>query len=262
MNDNNNIFKLRFYENEVSPESFTIEELGALLISLGNGVRAIVEANYPEVEHDSARISLVSVKNESESLILATDSETTSKGFLDFARSIHDNTYTNLPKKAYDSYKSIHDIVQKKQCKAELVYKGETLYVVVPEDNVIKQENVLIDIDTVLYGILIKIGASSAETNKVKAWVELLEGKTIYFNISREDAYQFSDNKLFKTVALKGKVKWNVLTKSTVGFKFYELLNYKPGNVSNGFQRLRDITSGFWDTLGTDDDITNHFNGD
>ena len=92
MNDNNNIFKLRFYENEVSPESFTIEELGALLISLGNGVRAIVEANYPEVEHDSARISLVSVKNESESLILATDSETTSKVFFDFARSIHDNT--------------------------------------------------------------------------------------------------------------------------------------------------------------------------
>lgn len=261
MTNDNNIFTLRFFGNEVSPESFSLKELGSLLSSIEDGVKAIVDSSYPAEDAEDVFLSLTTIKNESNSLGIYSGNDISSLGVVELARSIQSNTYTNLPKKAYESYTEIHKIVQRKQCKAELLYKGETLYVVTPETEIIKQENVLIEIDTVIYGELLKLGIPNAESLKPKVWVELLEGKVISFSVSKEQATELSPH-IFKTVALKGRIKWNALTKTTIGFKLYDIVPYKQGNVSKGFEQLRDISSGFWDTLKTDEDINNHLKGD
>ena len=256
-----NIFTLRFFGNDVNPNSFSLKELGVLLCSIEDGVKSIVEYNYPSEDTENVLLSLSTIKNESNSLGIHTVNDITNTAIFDFAKSIKTDTYTNLPKKAYDSYKEIYQIVQKKNCQAELIYKGDVLYAVSPENKIIKTENVLIDIDATIYGTLIKLGSSSSESAKSRVWVELLESKTISFQVTKEQAEELGVN-IYKLIALKGKIKWNVLTKTTVGFKFFEQLNFKRGNASKGFEQLRNLTTGFWDTLKTDNEIQNYLKGD
>ena len=63
MPQDDNIFVLRFYDNEVTPESFSMKELGQLLISLEEGIKSIIESKYPEVEESDVCLSLVDVEN-------------------------------------------------------------------------------------------------------------------------------------------------------------------------------------------------------
>lgn len=258
------IFKLRFFDNGVTPNSFTVKELGSLLLHLDEGIKSIIENKYPEAEVDDVRISLIGVENQSESLIFGVDSNVTIDAVKDLALSIRESTYTSQPKKAYESFRYIRQLTDSKQCKAELVYKGEQLYVVVPDVEIIKQENVLIETDTVLYGELLKIGSNKSfkeDNNKTRAWVELIDGQKFSFPILKEQALELSHS-LSKTIALKGKIKWNVQTKTVQSFKLYDVIGYKQGNVSKGFEQIRNITGGFWDTLKSDDDINRHFKGD
>src|ERR1043165_1660386 len=99
------IFVLRFYDNEVTPESFTMKELGQLLISLEEGIKSIIESKYPEADADKISLSLVDVENKSESLyIRSSDMEYGNKAFLAWGRSVKEGTYNNLPEKAITAF--------------------------------------------------------------------------------------------------------------------------------------------------------------
>ena len=261
MTNDNNIFTLRFYGNDVHPSSFSLKELGELLVSIEEGVKSIIENSYPGADSETVNLALTSIVDKSNSLGIETSNDITNTGILDFAKSISENKYTNLPPKAYKSYRDIHKLVESKQCESELVYKGNILYVVTPETKIIKQESVIVDLDSIIYGEILKLGSSSTESTKSRIWINLLDGRTISFSVPKEQAVELSP-KLFQTVALKGKIRWNVLTKTTIGFKLFEILNYKQGNISKGFEQLRNITSGFWDTLKSDSEITNYLKGE
>lgn len=49
MKDNDHIFILRFYGNEVTPKSFSAKELGQLLINIEEGIKSVVENKFPEL---------------------------------------------------------------------------------------------------------------------------------------------------------------------------------------------------------------------
>ena len=130
-------------------------------------------------------------------------------------------------------------------------------YIDMLENNfeIIKPENVTLKNQTTIYGELIKVGGA-----KPKLWVKLLNGKLLDFFVSKEQAQQLSP-KVYTEVALKGEAEWNILTKDLIGFKLYDSIEYKVGGVSNAFKQLREVSSGFWDTLKTDDEITNYLKG-
>lgn len=247
MKDNDHIFILRFYGNEVTPESFSIKELGQLLINIEEGIKSVVESKFPESDPEEVKISLIDIENKSESLKFAINGETTSDAFLYWGKSIKVNTYTDLPDKAYRGFKYLQSLVEKKKCRSELIHKNEQIYELSFDYELIKQENVLVKSDISIFGELIKIGGETS-----KAWFELTNGQKIDFGITKEQAEELSPN-LYKTIGLKGNAKWNVKTQNIISFKLYDILTYKSGNILKGLEKIRNISSGFWDKFDNDD---------
>lgn len=254
MNPNDNIFTLRFWgdNNEINPESFSAKELGSIIIAFEESIRAIIDNSFPSVNQDDVRISLVSIENKSESLAFALDDlPETIQALRVFSKSVQNKTYTSLPDRAYSGLRVIHNTVNNKSCNAELKYKSEKLFTLFPNTELIKPESVNIESDGIIYGELLKIGG-----DKPRAWLRLDDGTTFSFGLSKEQVENLSPN-MYKPLALKGKRKINTVTDNIVGFKLYDIVEYKPFNTYNAIKELRSITNGFWDTLGDNNQINN-----
>jgi hypothetical protein len=258
MSSTNNIFKFRFYDNNITPESFSLKELGKLLINVEDSVKSIVDLQYPNINVENVKLSLINIENKSESLNISTlDSPKEAiDSFLYWGESIQKESYVNLPDKAYEGYKFVHNIIEKKQCKAEITYIDKQLFDISYSTPFVKQEEALINIDTMIYGELIKIGGDHA-----KAWIQLTNGSNLNFQTSKEDAMKLSPN-LYKMIGLKGQAKWNPKSNYISAFKLFDILEYKQGNVANAFKKLREITSGEWDKYNTSQAIKNALEGE
>jgi len=254
--NNNNIFKLRFYENEVTPESFSAKELGELVISVYNGLKELIDTKYPTIDSKDVRISLVKIENQSESLSFGySDQAEVLDAVEEFGLSIKEETYTDLPFKTYKAVKTIFDVSKKKKCKAELVSNNKTLFVVTPDNRLVEQEKVLVKSELVLYGELNKIGG-----DKTQAWVHLYDGSKIKFEINNDQLYKLRE-KTKEPIGIKGTAKWNTITKKVVSFKLKEVLEYTSGGVSQGFSDIKHISKG-WDEINTNQGIINFLKGD
>lgn len=255
-----NIFTLRFFDEDktISPESFSAKELGQLIISFYEGLKTLIDVRYPDINSEQLQLSLVTIENQSQSLTWA------ASGYKEVAEALHDlgnavtkNTYTDLPTPTYKAVRSIYGITKKKKCSAELVEKGKRLFVVSKDDQLIKQVNVLVKSDMVLYGILNKIGG-----DKNRAWVELYDDSRISFPISDEQLVVLR-SKVKEAIAVQGTATWNTISKRVVYFKIKSVIDYTAGAVSEGFEEIRKLSSG-WDSDQTNNNkgITDHLNGE
>lgn len=258
MSNNANIFTLRFFDNEVTPHSFNAKELGELVIQFYDGIKDLIDNRFPSINADDVFISLISIKNESESLVFESKGTDEIELVLkDLGIAITKGNPTDLPAKTYKSVKRIHSIAKAKNCCAELVQKGERLFIVEPSNEFIEQQRVLIKSKLVLYGDLIQLRGKAA---KNRAWVELYDGSKIAFSITDEQLFDLKD-KIKEPVALRGEAKWNTISKKVVSFKLHEILDYSPKSVIKGFNDIYKASSKYWDKL-SGKDIINHLKGE
>jgi hypothetical protein len=246
-----NIFKLRFFENDVTPESFTLREIGELFIHLEDAIKAIIDNDYPDVNIEDIKLSPVGIENKSESLFVSTNDSPpeTFNALESFGDKVKNNTYINLPEKAYKGFKYIYTLTEKKQCKAEVSHKEKEVFTISYSLPIIKPESVIIPVETVLYGEIIKLGG-----DKDRTWVELTNGNRISFNITREQVIELG-HRMHQTVAFRGKAKWNPESNYVTAFTLYEILSYKSGNISKAFEELRKLSGETWNDLKTNEDI-------
>ena len=255
-NSQDNIFKLRFFDNNITPESFTLKEIGELFSKLEDSIISILENEYPNTDLEEVRLSPIGIENKSESLFVSINDspKETLDALYFFGNKIQKQSYVNLPDKAYAGYRYIYKLAEKKQCKAEIIHKEKEVCTISYNTPLIKPENVFLPIETTLYGELIKIGGDNA-----KAWLELTNGNKLSFEISKDNAEKLALS-LYKLVALRGKTRWNPQSNFFKSFTLYEILSYKSGNIANAFAELRKISSGVWDELKNNEEI-NQFLG-
>jgi hypothetical protein len=257
LTNDSNIFQLRFFDNDVTPESFSAKELAQLIASFYDGVKALIEDRYPTVSPDEVRISLVGIENKSETLTFTTsEQQEVIDAIAYYGQKVHDNEATDLPQETFNSVKQIHGITKRKGCKAELIQKGKRLFVVAGGDEFIEQESVLIKSSIVLYGNLNQIRA-----NKPKAWIELFDGNKVAFDITEDQIIHLRE-RFNETIGVRGEARWNTISKKVVSFKLKEVLDYASGNARKGFEEIRNVSAGYWETLNTDKDIRNFFKGE
>lgn len=256
MSEGDNKFTLRFFDNEITPRSFSAKELGNFIISLYEGLIELIDVRYPQVNLPDVRLNLVDIENRSESLTFAySDQPEIGEAIKYYGNAVKSETYTDLPEKTFKSIKAIHSIIKGKTCKAELVQHGERLFVVTPGHKFIDQKNVLIKNNLVLYGELNKIGG-----DKLRAWVDLYDGSKIAFAINNEQLVLLRPL-VKEPICINGEAKWNMLTKKVVSFKLKEIIFYTPFQVKEGFDKIKEVASG-WDRLNTDDSIVRFLKGD
>lgn len=249
---------LRFHGNGVTPESFSVKELVKLLSSFEEGLQALIDTRFPQIEADDVQISLIGVENRSNSLVFKSTGEAAIEApLIDWGKSVQGDNYTDLPVKTLKALTDVHSAAQQKGCDAELVYKGDTLWVVTPDTVFENPDENFVWSNTVLYGELIKVGGRP----KARVWVDTFDGSRVAFYVPPEVAAQLS-GKLYNTIALKGQAKLNILTKRVSAFKFLQALEYTPGKISTAFSELRNLTSGYWDKFGSNEEINTQLRND
>ncbi len=249
----NNIFKLRFFDNNITPESFSLKEIGELFIHLEDAIKSIVDNDFPNVNIEDIHLSPVSIENKSESILISTNNSPseTFDAIESFGEKVRSNTYINLPDKAYRGFKYIYSLAEKKQCKAEVTHKEKEVFTINYTLPIIKPESVLINVETVIYGELIKLGGDNP-----RAWIQLTNGNRISFSITAEQVIELG-HKMRQTIAFRGKAKFNPEANFITWFTLYDVLAYKSGNISNAFTELRKLSGGSWNDIKTNDDINN-----
>lgn len=254
MNSPNNLFTLRFFGNQVAPDSFSLKEFGELVISINDGLKEFIEETYPEVNVQDVHISVVGIEHKSESICFKTSGQAQiSEALQALAAAINTNTYTNLPPKTFEMIKLIYIIAKGKGCSSELVVASNTLFVVGPDANLMEQADVLSSSVMTVYGTLIQLCPIRG-----KAWIRLHEGDKIASTLTMEQFGQLQ-GKLHQPIAVKGVGKWNVVSLKIVTFKITEIGTYCSGRVAAGFEALRSISDG-WDNILTDKDLHQHLN--
>ena len=256
MKKGEDIFTLKFHGDGIHPDSFSAKELGNILIKIEDSVKAIIDENYPKSDPEKCFISLVGVADESESLaIKAFGQPDIELAFTDFGQSFNNDSYINLPYKAYTGVRHLHSVVQSKRCDLVVVHRKQNLGELSYNIELKKPDDYLIRINTTIFGKLQKIGGK-----KPRLWIELDNGKTVSLKLTKEQASALK-NRLYETISLKGSAKWNPLNDGLSSFLLSDITNYTPGYVLTGIRELREITSGVWDNFNTDEEIISQIRG-
>ncbi|GAC1302285.1 MAG: hypothetical protein NVSMB24_06660 [Mucilaginibacter sp.] len=255
LNDEN-IFLLKFQGEGIHPDSFSAKELGNLLIKIEDSVKSIVEENYPKSDPNKCTISLVSIADESDSnYIRAFGQPDVVPAFLDWGRALNNDSYINLPYKAYTGIKHLYTLVQSKHCNLRVVHKSEAIGTLNYEDILKNPDDALIDINTLIVGELEKIGGS-----KPKVWVKNNVGKINSVRITKEQAAILKP-KLYDTVSLKVAARWDINSDTLSRLKLIDINDYQPGYAFEAIKRLRSVTGGFWDEFKSEEDISTFLRG-
>lgn len=255
MTNDNSIFTLRFFGNEVSPQSFSIKELGNICIGFEDAINSIIDNSGQNASECS--VSLVGILNNSNSLTIKANNEDTELAVNQYGKLVASKKYTDLPEPAYKFHQKVIAISKEKGCNLSLTSNEQELFVVSVDDEFIKQETVSIKFSTVIYGHLLGLTTSNIESDKTRAKIELFTGEKIGFDVSEVEREKLSPY-LWHVVGLNGLATYNTLTKNYIKFKFDDIVPYKRGGIVDGIKSIKKITSGFWDTLNSNDEITNY----
>lgn len=247
-----NVFILRFWGNNISPKSFGAKELGKLLIQMEDSIVSIVKDRYLEEDIEDIKISLVSIENKSESLAFDYgDNKNVRESVELFGRAIDSDRIIHLPKEAKNGVKLIYDYTKKKNCNTEFKHGKETLSKINPESKFIKDDNLMIEINSTIYGVLEKVG-----DDEPKIWVKLNDDKLYTVQVKNKDIAASLATKLYQVIAFDGKKKINTLTNEINSIKFEKIIDYTPHNAAKTFREIQSISSNFWDELDTQESIT------
>jgi len=247
------IFLLKFFGENIHPDSFSAKELGNILITIEDSVKSVIDENYPNTNPNKCSISLVNIKDESDSLYLKTIGDPDlNNAFSDWGNSFGNESFLNLPDKAYKGVKHIHGLIKKKNCDLKIVYKREELGYLRYTDILPTPQDVLIKITTSIFGKVQKIGG-----DKPRVWVKTEAGQTFSFGLTQEQATELSP-RLYETVSLKGQASWNTVTETLSRFSLKEINNYQAGSAVEIINELKAINSGFWDKFDTNEEIFNY----
>lgn len=245
-------YSIRFHGTNITPKSFTLKETGDLLIKIEESILALIEDRFISLDKKDVKLSLVQVNNKSSEYAIYTgnDSEVNSAVHL-WGGSIADNSYVNFPKAAQIGLEKIFSLTHLKNCNTEFKKEKNVISSINPESKFLKQDKVLLDVDCVVYGDLVKIG----DDRKPKIWIRLFNNEVRSVDASIDIVKTLSD-KIYSPIAFRGKKRVNVLSNDIIGFKLYELIEYTPFQAKNSFDRLKNLTSGVWDKFQTQEEIT------
>ena len=248
-----NLFQLRFYGENITPKSFSIKETGDLLVKIEDSIHAFIEEKYINVDKSDIHLSLIEVQDKSNQYdIFIKENVDVTSAIIDWGKSISDNSYVNFPKAAQSGIEKIFNLTHLKNCQTEFKHKDIQLAHLTPNDEFIKQEKIILDINCNIYGELVKIG-----DEKPKIWIKLFNDEIKSVEVTKEIVKQLS-SKMYSPIAFSGKKRINILTNETISLKLLELIEYNPYNASKSFNDLKEISNGFWDKFKTQEEISTY----
>ena len=245
----NDILEFKLHGNGVSPKTFKSKEVGLLLVSLEDAIKAyIIENNTDgseQLEESDLFISPIFIKDESLTVgYVPNIKKYIVPAFAAIASAITSNDLTSLPQKSIENLKNIQKITYQKNCQADFKLNGETIAKIDSETQISIPDSRKIKGDTILYGKIIRVGGADPVVR-----VKLDGNITLSFDVSESDAIRLA-HKLYKEVGFRGTASWAKDSYRLLDFKVKSIIDeYEPIGIKKSFEELSLIASKYWDDI-------------
>lgn len=241
--------KLRFIGEDMNPESVSANQFAKLISAYENALLSYIEKKHPN-KKDIAFISVVDVKNESESIFFTTNSEDVIfEAANDINHSISNNTLTKLPFKTVEYLSEIQKFVTARNCVAELNgYDKIESAKITPSTDLRINRYFFIKGHTTVYGKLIRLGGA-----KPLVRIELDNGNAISFETSESNARELATH-LYKRIGIKGMAKWKKENNELVELRPKEFIKLNDNTLADKMNNLSKHLKPYWDEIENPDE--------
>lgn len=261
MINDSDILELKFEGNGINPGKVKPSEIASLIEDFEKILLITIKQKYPEIDTTQVLFTFDSVKNESLGIKFTPKDirpnglvvkDVVLSAFFFFTTAVQENNFKELDNDALTPLRSINKFSRKYECPAKFIYNQEELVAISPDTEIKLNKSITLKGDTTIFGELIDSGGDNPNIH-----LKVNNDYIIIIDTDRQKAKDLG-SRLYEFVGLKGIAKWEVDTSKIIEFKLQDVLEFKGGNTSKALTQLKNESSGFWDTLNTNDDINNH----
>lgn len=248
------ILQLRFEGNGISPDSVKPSEIAEMINEFQNALLSTIKAEHPEIDINELLFSLEAIKNESLGINFKTVQENLLKqvkdavvsSYLLIATTINTKDFTPLSSNTIQSLKKISAFAKRHNCNGQFNIDGETISTITPATEIKELPVLPLRGTATVYGQIVDVGSN--------IHLKLNDGNTVLIDVDKSVS-KYLGTRLWDIVGIRGVAKWDPLTFKISDFKFLEIIDFAPGNLTKTFADLKKLTSGVWDKFNNNDDI-------
>lgn len=253
MTDNIDILQVRFSGNEISPGKVKPHEIAEIITAIEKSLLSVIKEKHPEIDTDQLLFSLEEVSNQSLGFgftpRLVANIITSCYSFI--STSVSTGDFSKLNNDAITNLKVLTRFAKKYNCVGDFNLNGETISTITPTTEIVVNKKPLIKGDVKLFGKVLDAGGKNPNVH-----ILINDEKELIFPTSETNAKELA-YKLYEKVTLIGTAKWDPDTYEIKEFKLIEIDKYSTGKTKKAIDDLKNLSSGFWDNFGTNDEINN-----
>ena len=248
------ILELKFEGNNVNPSTVKPSEIAHLIEDFEKALLSTIEQNHREINTEAVLFTFHEIKDESLGLRFMPKliTEIILSSYSIITTCINEGNFNQLNLNTIAALKSITKFSKRHNCIGYFKKNGITLSTFTATTEINFDKNHLVKGERTIYGKLIDVGGENPNIH-----LKVNDDYIIIITTDEKNA-KYLATKLFEKVGLKGTAKWDAITSQIVDFKLHDIIDYIPGNVSNAFNEMKKLTSGFWDNFNNNDEINNH----
>jgi len=257
MADANNILQLKFEGNGIKPNAVKPSEIGTLIQEFEKALLGVVKIENPAIDTNSVLFTFESIEDKSIGLLFNSDNPIIPKeiqnlivaSYISLGASVANNDFSSLDNDTISAIRSIAKFSKTHDCNGHFIHNGKTLGSVTPKSDIKLNKPQYLKGDTTIFGELVDAGGDNPNIH-----IKINDSYSVIIETDKPKTKELA-SRLYDYVGLKGFAKWDVITSKIIEFKLYEVLDYAPGNITDTFDELKNLSSGYWDNFNTDEEI-------
>jgi hypothetical protein len=234
MSDDNRYVELRF-QGAAGPSDFRSADLADVLVHFETLIKEALRRQEPDLDVDDVIVGLVEIREGSNGLRFRTSyMSKVLAAYAVAARAVAEKEYEDLGGTAREALSGIQKVGRKYNSAAEFRTQEEVepLATLEPDEEIPEAEAERIESPTTITGTVERVGGKTP-----RAWIQTSGRSKVIVELNEEQARHLA-NRLYQSVALRGRAVWNVETETIEDFELEEILPPKKKGVKEAFSEL------------------------
>ena len=265
MADGNQIIEVRLAGSELSPLNVSARDTGKLITAVQNMIAAIVARQYPTLglTEKEVTIGLSKIHQGSYRMDFATPyPQPVIRAYEQITSALERGIFNELPEKTVEALIEIRTVTRAYKTQTEFWLQNGQLNKLaeITQNTEIAYEPEIVEGGATLYGRVVRVGGE----NPPRAKIRFLDDKELNCNITQVDSLRVArelGQRLYETVGVRGRARWNIYDMGLVDFTVEEVLPYRTGLLLDNLTTLRNMVGEHLEEIDDIDTYTRNLRG-
>ena len=253
MDGGNNIFELKFFGNDISPEKVKPSEIAQLLANFERIIINQAQFESPGIDSDEVLFCFDKLDDKSLDLIFKTLKlkDILLSSYLTVATAFTTGDYSKIDKSAITPLKDIVKFTKKHNCEGSFKLNDETISSF--NSNVEINYNLPQSIkgETTIYGKIIRVGGEEPRIH-----FRTSDDEKLIFDIDESLAKKLA-SKLYEFIGLIGTATWNINNFRIENFKIDSIIELDNKPITEILDEIKGVIGKYWDEV---EDLDSYLN--